>query len=393
MSDNMNPGKPEIKLTVEEGDILLQPVVLVEDLLTPVELKVGSYSVEESELDKNNLTEEEKDQVREFSAQIDLTNTQLVLHYGMSSQKKLADFSESTLKSIRTKDAGEVGKMLVKLTSELKDFTIDPEEDKGFFGFFKKSANWLTTLKTRYATVETNISQITDTLESHRIQMLKDISMLDQMYGVNLVYFKELTMYILAGREKLAEAINVELPEMKKKALESGFPSDAQAVRDFEEMCNRFDTKLYDLDLTRTISLQMAPQIRLVQNNDSLLVEKINTSIINTIPLWKNQMTLALGLANAQQALEAQRAVTNMTNDLLKKNADMLKTSSVETAKEAERGIVDIETIKYTSQQLISTIDEIIQVQETGRQKRRQAEIELVQIESDLKHKLLSATK
>ena len=393
MSDNMNPGKPEIKLTVEEGDILLQPVVLVEDLLTPVELKVGSYSVEESELDKNNLTEEEKDQVREFSAQIDLTNTQLVLHYGMSSQKKLADFSESTLKSIRTKDAGEVGKMLVKLTSELKDFTIDPEEDKGFFGFFKKSANWLTTLKTRYATVETNISQITDTLESHRIQMLKDISMLDQMYGVNLVYFKELTMYILAGREKLAEAINVELPEMKKKALESGFPSDAQAVRDFEEMCNRFDKKLYDLDLTRTISLQMAPQIRLVQNNDSLLVEKINTSIINTIPLWKNQMTLALGLANAQQALEAQRAVTNMTNDLLKKNADMLKTSSVETAKEAERGIVDIETIKYTSQQLISTIDEIIQVQETGRQKRRQAEIELVQIESDLKHKLLSATK
>ena len=393
MSDNMNPGKPEIKLTVEEGDILLQPVVLVEDLLTPVELKVGSYSVEESELDKNNLTEEEKDQVREFSAQIDLTNTQLVLHYGMSSQKKLADFSESTLKSIRTKDAGEVGKMLVKLTSELKDFTIDPEEDKGFFGFFKKSANWLTTLKTRYATVETNISQITDTLESHRIQMLKDISMLDQMYGVNLVYFKELTMYILAGREKLAEAINVELPEMKKKALESGFPSDAQAVRDFEEMCNRFDKKLYDLDLTRTISLQMAPQIRLVQNNDSVLVEKINTSIINTIPLWKNQMTLALGLANAQQALEAQRAVTNMTNDLLKKNADMLKTSSVETAKEAERGIVDIETIKYTSQQLISTIDEIIQVQETGRQKRRQAEIELVQIESDLKHKLLSATK
>lgn len=393
MSDNMNPGKPEIKLTVEEGDTLLQPVVLVEDLLTPVELKVGSYSVEESELDKNNLTEEEKDQVREFSAQIDLTNTQLVLHYGMSSQKKLADFSESTLKSIRTKDAGEVGKMLVKLTSELKDFTIDPEEDKGFFGFFKKSANWLTTLKTRYATVETNISQITDTLESHRIQMLKDISMLDQMYGVNLVYFKELTMYILAGREKLAEAINVELPEMKKKALESGFPSDAQAVRDFEEMCNRFDKKLYDLDLTRTISLQMAPQIRLVQNNDSVLVEKINTSIINTIPLWKNQMTLALGLANAQQALEAQRAVTNMTNDLLKKNADMLKTSSVETAKEAERGIVDIETIKYTSQQLISTIDEIIQVQETGRQKRRQAEIELVQIESDLKHKLLSATK
>ena len=393
MSDNMNPGKPEIKLTVEEGDTLLQPVVLVEDQLTPVELKVGSYSVEESELDKNNLTEEEKDQVREFSAQIDLTNTQLVLHYGMSSQKKLADFSESTLKSIRTKDAGEVGKMLVKLTSELKDFTIDPEEDKGFFGFFKKSANWLTTLKTRYATVETNISQITDTLESHRIQMLKDISMLDQMYGVNLVYFKELTMYILAGREKLAEAINVELPEMKKKALESGFPSDAQAVRDFEEMCNRFDKKLYDLDLTRTISLQMAPQIRLVQNNDSVLVEKINTSIINTIPLWKNQMTLALGLANAQQALEAQRAVTNMTNDLLKKNADMLKTSSVETAKEAERGIVDIETIKYTSQQLISTIDEIIQVQETGRQKRRQAEIELVQIESDLKHKLLSATK
>jgi len=374
-----NENTPEIQLTLgEEKSPQLQ---------MPAAEKRGEIV----NLEESNLSEAEKQQVREFSKQIDLRDSRQVLQYGMSSQRKISEFSERALGKVRTKDTGEIGDVLVRLTGELRGFTDEPEK-KGFLGFIKKGTNQLATMKTRYASVESNINRISDSLENHRVQLLKDVTMLDEMYDINLTYFKELTMYILAGRERLRTALDTELPAMKKRAEETGLQEDAQAARDFEEMCNRFDKKLYDLDLTRTISMQMAPQIRMVQSNDSILVEKIQTSIVNTIPLWKNQMTLALGLANSQQALQAQRAVTDTTNELLKKNAEMLKRGTVETAREAERGIVDIETLRNTNQQLISTIQEVIQIQEEGRQNRRQAEVELVQIEEELKQTLLSAS-
>lgn len=374
-----NENTPEIQLTLgEEKSPQLQ---------IPAAEKRGEIV----NLEESNLSEAEKQQVREFSKQIDLRDSRQVLQYGMSSQRKISEFSERALGKVRTKDTGEIGDVLVRLTGELRGFTDEPEK-KGFLGFIKKGTNQLATMKTRYASVESNINRISDSLENHRVQLLKDVTMLDEMYDINLTYFKELTMYILAGRERLRTALDTELPAMKKRAEETGLQEDAQAARDFEEMCNRFDKKLYDLDLTRTISMQMAPQIRMVQSNDSILVEKIQTSIVNTIPLWKNQMTLALGLANSQQALQAQRAVTDTTNELLKKNAEMLKRGTVETAREAERGIVDIETLRNTNQQLISTIQEVIQIQEEGRQNRRQAEVELVQIEEELKQTLLSAS-
>jgi len=374
-----NENTPEIQLTLgEEKSPQLQ--------MPSAEKRGEIVNLEES-----NLSEAEKQQVREFSKQIDLRDSRQVLQYGMSSQRKISEFSERALGKVRTKDTGEIGDVLVRLTGELRGFTDEPEK-KGFLGFIKKGTNQLATMKTRYASVESNINRISDSLENHRVQLLKDVTMLDEMYDINLTYFKELTMYILAGRERLRTALDTELPAMKKRAEETGLQEDAQAARDFEEMCNRFDKKLYDLDLTRTISMQMAPQIRMVQSNDSILVEKIQTSIVNTIPLWKNQMTLALGLANSQQALQAQRAVTDTTNELLKKNAEMLKRGTVETAREAERGIVDIETLRNTNQQLISTIQEVIQIQEEGRQNRRQAEVELVQIEEELKQTLLSAS-
>lgn len=374
-----NENTPEIQLTLgEERSPQLQ---------MPAAEKRGEIV----NLEERNLSEAEKQQVREFSKQIDLRDSRQVLQYGMSSQRKISEFSERALGKVRTKDTGEIGDVLVRLTGELRGFTDEPEK-KGFLGFIKKGTNQLATMKTRYASVESNINRISDSLENHRVQLLKDVTMLDEMYDINLTYFKELTMYILAGRERLRTALDTELPAMKKRAEETGLQEDAQAARDFEEMCNRFDKKLYDLDLTRTISMQMAPQIRMVQSNDSILVEKIQTSIVNTIPLWKNQMTLALGLANSQQALQAQRAVTDTTNELLKKNAEMLKRGTVETAREAERGIVDIETLRNTNQQLISTIQEVIQIQEEGRQNRRQAEVELVQIEEELKQTLLSAS-
>jgi len=374
-----NENTPEIQLTLgEEKSPQLQ--------MPSAEKRGEIVNLEES-----NLSEAEKQQVREFSKQIDLRDSRQVLQYGMASQRKISEFSERALGKVRTKDTGEIGDVLVRLTGELRGFTDEPEK-KGFLGFIKKGTNQLATMKTRYASVESNINRISDSLENHRVQLLKDVTMLDEMYDINLTYFKELTMYILAGRERLLTALDTELPAMKKRAEETGLQEDAQAARDFEEMCNRFDKKLYDLDLTRTISMQMAPQIRMVQSNDSILVEKIQTSIVNTIPLWKNQMTLALGLANSQQALQAQRAVTDTTNELLKKNAEMLKRGTVETAREAERGIVDIETLRNTNQQLISTIQEVIQIQEEGRQNRRQAEVELVQIEEELKQTLLSAS-
>ncbi len=384
---NPNIEQPKIELTLESEPIEIPVVVPI----VPEELKVELQTAATSSLDQSNLSEDEKEQVRNFAKKIDIKDSQLVLQYGLSCQRKVSDYAEYSLGMVRAKDTGEVGEMLTKLTTELRSFTLTPEKDNGFFGFFKKSVDYLVTMKNRYSSVETNINQITDILEGHKIQMLKDITLLDQMYGNTLLYFKELTMYIMAGKERLDQAVNVELPALKKKAEETGLPTDAQAARDFEEMCNRFDKKVHDLDLTRTVAMQMAPQIRMVQNNDSVLVEKINSSVINTIPLWKNQMTLSLGLANSKQALEAQKAVTDMTNELLRKNADILKTSTVEVARESERGIVDIETLKYTNQQLIATIDDLIHVQADGRQKRRQAEIELVTIENELKQKLLSA--
>lgn len=335
------------------------------------------------------LSEEEQKQVKAFAKTIDLKDSNLILQYGISSQKKVANFSETTLSKIRTKDLGEIGESLIKLTGELKDITKEPQEG-GFFSFFKKSSDWLTNIKDRYSTIEGTINGIVKNLENHRIQLLKDITMFDQLYDTNQMYYKELTMYILAGKERLNKALAEELPVLMEKAKQTGLPSDAQTAKDFEDMCNRFDKKLHDLILTRTISIQMAPQIRLIQNNDNVLVEKIQTSIINTIPLWKNQMTLALGIANSHKALKAQQAVSDLTNELLKKNSDMLKTSTIEVAKESERSIVDLETLRHTHEQLISTIDEVFEIQQQGIIRRVEAEAEIFKLENELKNKLLT---
>lgn len=335
------------------------------------------------------LSEEEQKQVKAFAKTIDLKDSNLILQYGISSQKKVANFSETTLSKIRTKDLGEIGESLIKLTGELKDITKEPQEG-GFFSFFKKSSDWLTNIKDRYSTIEGTINGIVKNLENHRIQLLKDITMFDQLYDTNQMYYKELTMYILAGKERLNKALAEELPVLMEKAKQTGLPSDSQTAKDFEDMCNRFDKKLHDLILTRTISIQMAPQIRLIQNNDNVLVEKIQTSIINTIPLWKNQMTLALGIANSHKALKAQQAVSDLTNELLKKNSDMLKTSTIEVAKESERSIVDLETLRHTHEQLISTIDEVFEIQQQGIIRRVEAEAEIFKLENELKDKLLT---
>ncbi len=312
----------------------------------------------------------------------------MVLQYGASSQKKIADFSQSALESVRTKDLGEVGDMITNLVVELKGFSVEPEE-KGFLGIFKKAGNSVSKMKAKYDKAEVNVDKICGMLEDHQIQLMKDITMLDKMYDLNLTYFKELTMYIVAGKKKLANERATTLVELQNKAKATNLPQDAQAANDFASQCDRFEKKLHDLELTRVISMQMAPQIRLVQQNSTLLTEKIQSSIVNTIPLWKSQMVLALGIAHSQEAMEAQREVTNMTNELLKKNADMLKQGTVETAKESERGIVDMETLRYTNQQLISTLDEVVKIQDQGRQKRREAEAELGRIETELKQKLL----
>jgi uncharacterized protein YaaN involved in tellurite resistance len=349
-------------------------------------------NTESGRYDDSMLSEAEKKQVNEVAKKINLRDTQVVLQYGTSSQTNISKFSESILSSVKLKDSGEVGNMLMNLTTELKGFTTDSEPKKGFLGIVKKGTNQISNLKSKYTSVEENINKITDSLELNKVQLLKDISMLDKMYDKNLEYFKELTMYLIAGKRKLNESLSVELPFLKQKATQSGQQQDVQAARDFEDMCNRFDKKLHDLDLTRTISMQTAPQIRLIQNNDTVLVEKIQTSIVNTIPLWKSQMVMALSLANSQKSLASQRAVSDMTNQLLKKNADMLKINTIEISKEAERGIIDIETIKYTNEQLISTLEEVMQIQEEGRQNRRSAESELTQIESDLKRTLLSVS-
>ena len=339
-------------------------------------------------IEETPLSPEEKKMVEDFAKTIDITNTGMVLQYGAGAQKKIASFSESALQNVRTKDLGEVGDMITGLVTELKSFDIE-EEQKGFFGFFKKAGNRITALKAKYDKAEVNVDKIANVLQDHQVQLLKDIAMLDKMYDMNLNYFKELSMYILAGKKRLNEVRSTVLPELTEKAKRTNLPEDAQAAKDMASFCDRFEKKLHDLELTRMISIQMGPQIRLVQSSDNVMTEKIQTTLVNTIPLWKSQMVLALGMAHSQQALEAQRAVTDMTNQLLKKNADALKMSTVETAREAERGIVDIETLKYTNESLISTLDEVMKIQDEGRTKRREAEAELGRIEGELKQKLL----
>lgn len=342
---------------------------------------------EEVVFDDNILTDEERRAVDNFANQIDLTNSSVILQYGAGTQKKMADFSETALENVKTKDLGEIGDLLSGVVKELKDF--DEEEEKGFLGIFKKTSNKINAMKSKYTKAETNINQICKVLENHQVQLLKDIAILDKMYEVNLTYFKELSMYILAGKKKLQEVRTTKLPELLNKAQRDGLPEDAQAARDLDSMCNRFEKKIHDLELTRTISIQTAPQIRLVQGNDTLMVEKIQSTIVNTIPLWKSQMVLALGVEHSAQAAAAQREVTDMTNQLLRKNAEKLKMATVETAKESERGIVDIETLKMTNESLISTLDEVMHIQQEGRQKRREAEQEMMRLEGELKQKLL----
>ncbi len=337
--------------------------------------------------DESLLTEQERKMVNDFAAQIDLNNSSVILQYGAGAQKKLADFSESALENVRTKDLGEIGDMLSSVVTELKNF--DEEEEKGLFGFFKKNTNKLNSMKAKYAKAETNVNQIVNGLENHMVTLLKDVAMLDRMYEMNKAYFKEISMYILAGQKKLAQVREQDLAALIQKANQTNLPEDAQAANDLAALCDRFEKKLHDLELTRMISIQMAPQLRLVQNNDTLMTEKIQSTIVNTIPLWKSQMVLALGVTHSQQAAQAQREVTNLTNELLKKNAQTLKMATIETAKESERGIVDIETLKATNEALISTLDEVVKIQDEGRQKRREAEVELGKIEEELKQKLL----
>lgn len=338
------------------------------------------------------LTPEEQKMVNDFAGQIDISNTQMVLQYGAGSQKKIADFSENALNNVRTKDMGEIGQMLTDVVAELKDFN-DDEETKGFLGFFKKSSNKLENLKIKYDKAENNINKICKAMEDHQITLLKDAAMLDKMYELNLNYFKELSMYILAGKQKLEEARNVELPALLAKAEKSQLPEDTQAANDYASMCDRFEKKIYDLELTRTISMQMAPQIRLIQNNDTAMSEKIQSTLVNTIPLWKSQMVIAIGLSHSSDAAKAQKEVTDMTNALLKKNAETLKVATIETARESERGIVDIETLTATNKTLISTLDEVLKIQEDGRAKRRSAEQELGRIEEEMRQKLLSVSR
>lgn len=337
---------------------------------------------------ENNLTPEELQMVNEFSQKIDLHNSQAILQYGVGTQKKMADFSEAALNNVRTKDLGEVGNMLSSLVIDLKSFDVT-EQDKGFKGLFKKSSNKITSMKAKYDKAEVNVNNVCTALENHQVTLMKDIALLDKMYAVNLTYFKELSMYILAGKKKLEEVRNGELAAAVAKANASNLPEDAQAAKDLQSMCDRFEKKIHDLELTRMISIQTAPQIRMVQNNDTLMAEKIQSTIVNTIPLWKSQMVLALGIEHSAQAAKAQREVTDMTNELLRKNADILKTATIDTAKESERGIVDLETLKHTNESLISTFDEVLKIQTEGREKRHNAEAEMQRMEDELKKKLL----
>ena len=360
------------------------PVVKQETSL--MEPEPGMDPVQQ-EMAKMVLTLEEQEMINSFAEKINVENTAQILQYGAGTQKKMADFSDEALKNVRAQDLGEIGELLTDVVGELKDF--DAEEEKGFFGFFKKQANKIENLKNKYDKAEANVEKITDSLQQHQIRLLKDSAMMDKMYEQNLLYFRELSMYILAGKKHLKDVREGKLKELEEKARLSGLPEDAQAARDFDSKCTRFEKKIHDLELTRMVSLQTAPQIRLVQNNDTVMAEKIQTTIVNTIPLWKSQMVLALGIAHSSEAARAQRQVSDVTNELLRKNAEKLHMASVETAKESERGIVDLETLKQTNAELIQTLDDVMRIQKEGRAKRQAAEAEMARMESDLKAKLL----
>ena len=340
----------------------------------------------------NELTEEEQKQVDDIASKLDVKDAAAVMAFGAGTQQKMAEFSERTLESVKTKDMGEVGDMITNLIGELKNFDVD-ENEKGLFAFFKKGANKLQNMKTKYSKVETNVKTIQNELEKRQVVLLKDVDLLNKLYDLNLKYFKELSLYILGGKKKLEEIRNGELVEAQKKAAESGLPEDAQKAKDIAAQCDRLEKKLYDLELSKTIALQTGPQIRMVQSSDTAMAEKIQSTIVNTIPLWKNQMVIAIGIEHSSQAAKAEREVNDMTNALLRKNADALKVATIESAKESERGIVDIETLKHTNEQLISTLDEVLRIQEEGKQKRAAAEVELGNIENELKQKLLEASR
>ena len=386
MTDN---NLPELTLTPDTATAAEIPSLTLtpEAPATPAAPEVKK-EVEPVVLDESMLTEQERAAVNEFSKKIDVRDTNQVLQYGAAAQKSVASFSESALANVRGKDMGEIGEDLSRLVVELKGFGA-PEEKKGLAGLFKKAGNRIETMKAQYSKVEANVDKIAQNLENHQITLLKDVAMFDQMYELNLKYYKELTMYILAGKKRLADVRSGELEELRKKAEASGLAEDAQAYNDLVSMCDRFEKKLHDLELTRMVSIRMGPQTRLLQNNDTLMIEKIQSSLVNTIPLWKSQMVLALGMEHSRQATAAQNAVTEMTNELLKKNADTLKMGTIATAKEAERSVVDIETLQHTNQQLISTLDEVARIQKEGAAKRKEAEAELGRIEGELKQKLM----
>ncbi|MCI7807675.1 toxic anion resistance protein [bacterium] len=363
-------------------------LTLEPDLVSAPELVVAEEtSLQQPKIAEPVLTAQEQQMVNDFAAKIDIENTAQILQYGAGTQKKMADFSDAALANVRTQDLGEVGDLIAGVVGELKGF--DAEEEKGLFGFFRKQTNKLEAMKTKYAKAEVNVEKISDALQQHQVRLLKDSALLDKMYEQNLAYFKELSMYILAGKQKLQEVRNGKLKELEATAMRTGLSEDAQAAKDLADKCSRFEKKIHDLELTRTISIQTAPQIRMIQNNDNVMVEKIQTTLVNTIPLWKNQMVLALGIAHSTEAAQAQRQVTDITNALLKQNAEKLHMASVETAKEAERGIVDIETLKKTNAELIQTLDDVMKIQQDGRAKRLAAEAEMAKMEDDLKRKLL----
>lgn len=382
----MPENKETITLELGVPELTVEPTTEIVEI--PEQKDITAHYLENTK-----LTEAEQKMVDDFSEKIDLNDSGIVLQYGSAAQKKIADFSDNALEGVRTKDLGEVGNMITDLVAELKGFNIEPEEKKGFFSIFKKAGSGIAKLKTKYDKAEVNVDRITGVLEDHQNQLLTDIVMLDKMYENNLSYFKELTMYILAGKKKLEQERATTLIELEEKAKTSGLAEDAQAANDFANLCDRFEKKLHDLEMTRTISIQMAPQIRLIQNGDTLMAEKIQSTINNTIPLWKNQMVLALGLAHSKAAVEAQREVSDLTNELLKKNAEALKTGTVAIAEESERSIVDIETVRYTNEQLIATLDEVLRIADEGRAKRLAAENEMIMIENELKTKLLDIRK
>ena len=381
-------NRKETNMSEEFMEFTETPTLTLEPFEEKAPAAEVSVKQEMAALEEPVLTQEEQRMVEQFTSQIDLNNTNIILQYGAGTQKKMADFSEKALANVQTKDLGEIGELITGVVSELKGFNAE-EEEKGFFGRLKKSSQKLSNLKSKYDKAEVNVNKICKVLEGHQVQLLKDAALLDKMYEQNKVYFKELSMYILAGKRKLEQVRTTELPALLDRANKSGLPEDAQAAKDLDSLCTRFEKKIHDLELTRMISIQTAPQIRLVQNNDTIMVEKIQSTIVNTIPLWKSQMVLAMGVEHSVQASKAQREVTDFTNELLKKNAEKLKMATIETAKESERGIVDMETLRATNESLISTLDEVMRIQIEGKEKRREAEQEMQRLEGELKTKLL----